>query len=137
MKGNKNRLLVPHSTTDQGIFLFHVIFRFSYYTASTGGAGPTILCTSFLLLGEEVVAYNKGEKVKLKPYSGMLNVDFGKGINKRDVFLLLIWIVQMGTIQSVCLLIRVCQYRFPGVPEGNKGMSVIIARQKLSLDGML
>ncbi|XP_021772130.1 uncharacterized protein LOC110736263 [Chenopodium quinoa] len=62
--------------------------RFSYYTAGTGGAGPTILSTSFLLLGEEVVAYNKGEKVKLKPYSGMLNVDFGKGINKRDVFLL-------------------------------------------------
>lgn len=62
--------------------------RFSYYTAGTGGAGPTILSTSFLLLGEEVIAYNKGEKVKLKPYSGMLNVDFGKGVRKRDVFLL-------------------------------------------------
>lgn len=34
--------------------------RFNYYTAGTGGAGPTILATSFLLLGEEVVAYNKG-----------------------------------------------------------------------------
>lgn len=34
--------------------------RFSYYTAGTGGAGPTILATSFLLLGEEVVAYSKG-----------------------------------------------------------------------------
>lgn len=95
--------------------------RFYYYTAGTGGAGPTILATSFLLLGEEVVAYNKGqyqlklvsvcviccfcivfrvatdaphmtleagEKLKLKPYSGMLNIDFGKGIGKRDVFLL-------------------------------------------------
>lgn len=62
--------------------------RFSYYTAGTGGAGPTILATSFLLLGEEVIAYSKGEKVKLKPYSGMLNVDFGKGISKRDVYLL-------------------------------------------------
>ncbi|XP_057456753.1 uncharacterized protein LOC130747749 [Lotus japonicus] len=62
--------------------------RFYYYTAGTGGAGPTILATSFLLLGEEVVAYNKGEKIKLKPYSGMLNVDFGKGIGKRDVYLL-------------------------------------------------
>ncbi|KAL2941974.1 Carboxynorspermidine synthase [Bienertia sinuspersici] len=62
--------------------------RFSYFTAGTGGAGPTILSTSFLLLGEEVVAYSKGERVKLKPYSGMLNVDFGKGIRKRDVFLL-------------------------------------------------
>ncbi|XP_061362438.1 uncharacterized protein LOC133306173 isoform X2 [Gastrolobium bilobum] len=62
--------------------------RFYYYTAGTGGAGPTILATSFLLLGEEVVAYNKGEKIKLNPYSGMLNVDFGKGIGKRDVYLL-------------------------------------------------
>uniref|UniRef100_A0A0A0KEK7 Saccharopine dehydrogenase NADP binding domain-containing protein n=1 Tax=Cucumis sativus TaxID=3659 RepID=A0A0A0KEK7_CUCSA len=62
--------------------------RFYYYTAGTGGAGPTILATSFLLLGEEVVAYNKGEQLKLKPYSGMLNIDFGKGIGKRDVFLL-------------------------------------------------
>lgn len=62
--------------------------RFYYYTAGTGGAGPTILATSFLLLGEEVVAYRKGEKIKLKPYSGGLNIDFGKGIGKRDVFLL-------------------------------------------------
>lgn len=29
-----------------------------------------------------------GEKLKLKPYSGMLNVDFGKGIGRKDVFLL-------------------------------------------------
>lgn len=41
-------------------FLLHVVVRFSYYTAGTGGAGPTILSTSFLLLGEEVVAYSKG-----------------------------------------------------------------------------
>ncbi|XP_076884158.1 uncharacterized protein LOC143533190 [Bidens hawaiensis] len=62
--------------------------RFYYYTAGTGGAGPTILATSFLLLGEEVIAYNKGEKIKLRPYSGMINIDFGKGIGKRDVYLL-------------------------------------------------
>uniref|UniRef100_A0A1J3GD80 Saccharopine dehydrogenase NADP binding domain-containing protein n=2 Tax=Noccaea caerulescens TaxID=107243 RepID=A0A1J3GD80_NOCCA len=62
--------------------------RFSYYTAGTGGAGPTILATSFLLLGEEVTAYKQGEKVKLRPYTGMINVDFGKGIRKRDVYLL-------------------------------------------------
>ncbi|XP_057790200.1 uncharacterized protein LOC131007076 [Salvia miltiorrhiza] len=62
--------------------------RFYYYTAGSGGAGPTILSTSFLLLGEEVVAYNKGDKIKLKPYSGMLNIDFGRGIGKRDVYLL-------------------------------------------------
>ncbi|KAF3794534.1 hypothetical protein EJ110_NYTH07385 [Nymphaea thermarum] len=62
--------------------------RYYYYTAGTGGAGPTILATSFLLLGEDVIAYNKGQRIKLKPYSGMLNIDFGKGIGKRDVYLL-------------------------------------------------
>ncbi|CAL5358015.1 unnamed protein product [Camellia sinensis] len=66
----------------------HLLLKFSYYTAGTGGAGPTILATSFLLLGEEVVAYSRGEKIKLKPYTGMLNIDFGKGIGKRDVYLL-------------------------------------------------
>ncbi|GMQ00845.1 hypothetical protein CsSME_00047739 [Camellia sinensis var. sinensis] len=62
--------------------------RFSYYTAGTGGAGLTILATIFLLLGEEVVAYSKGEKSKLKPFTGMLNIDFGKRIGKRNVYLL-------------------------------------------------
>lgn len=42
----------------------------------------------FLLLGEDVIAYNKGEEIKLKPYSGALNIDFGKGVRKRDVYLL-------------------------------------------------
>lgn len=40
--------------------LLNPSFRFFYYTAGTGGAGPTILATSFLLLGEDVIAYNKG-----------------------------------------------------------------------------
>ncbi|KAG0528651.1 hypothetical protein BDA96_05G029900 [Sorghum bicolor] len=62
--------------------------RFFYYTAGTGGAGPTILATSFLLLGEDVIAYNKGEEIKLKPYSGALNIDFGKGVRKKNVYLL-------------------------------------------------
>nr|ABK41045.1 astaxanthin synthase KC28 [Adonis aestivalis var. palaestina] len=61
--------------------------RFSYFTAGSGGAGPTSLVTSFLLLGEEVVAYSEGEKVELKPYTGKLNIDFGKGVGKRDVYL--------------------------------------------------
>lgn len=30
---------------------------YSYYTAGSGGAGPTILNTTFLLAGEDVVAY--------------------------------------------------------------------------------
>jgi len=34
--------------------------RYSYYTAGSGGAGPTILATSFLLLGEEAIVYVDG-----------------------------------------------------------------------------
>lgn len=30
---------------------------YSYYTAGTGGVGPTILDTTFLLAGEEVAVY--------------------------------------------------------------------------------
>ncbi|KAF7113389.1 hypothetical protein RHSIM_RhsimUnG0131400 [Rhododendron simsii] len=78
-KGEPERLSYPH---------VELVLRFSYYTAGTGGAGPTILATSFLLLGEEVVAYSKGEKITVKPYSGMRNIDFGKGIGKKDVYLL-------------------------------------------------
>lgn len=68
--------------------LLNSLFRFFYYIAGTGGAGPTMLATSFLLLGEDVIAYNKGREIKLKPYSGALNVDFGKGVRKKDVYLL-------------------------------------------------
>lgn len=36
--------------------------RYSYYTAGSGGVGPTILETSMLLAGEEVVAFRDGQK---------------------------------------------------------------------------
>jgi len=68
--------------------LLNPFSRFFYYTAGSGGAGPTILTTSFLLLGEDVIAYNKGKEIKLKPYSGALNIDFGKGVRKKNVYLL-------------------------------------------------
>jgi hypothetical protein len=28
---------------------------------------------------------NSGEEIKLKPYSGALNIDFGKGVRKKNV----------------------------------------------------
>eukprot|EP00252_Welwitschia_mirabilis_P006956 TRINITY_DN17922_c0_g1_i3.p1 TRINITY_DN17922_c0_g1~~TRINITY_DN17922_c0_g1_i3.p1 ORF type:complete len:326 (-),score=58.88 TRINITY_DN17922_c0_g1_i3:26-1003(-) len=62
--------------------------RFSYFTAGSGGAGPTILATSFLLLGEDAIAYHKGKRIQAKPYSGVIDMDFGKGVGKRPVYLL-------------------------------------------------
>ena len=38
--------------------------RFSYYTAGSGGVGPTIMATSMLLAGEPVVAFKDGKKVR-------------------------------------------------------------------------
>ncbi|RLN28025.1 uncharacterized protein C2845_PM05G06060 [Panicum miliaceum] len=63
-----------------------VRLRFFYYIAGSGGVGPTTLASSFLLLGEDVIAYNK-EEIKLKPYSGALNIDFGKGVGNKNVYL--------------------------------------------------
>ncbi|KAJ3684433.1 hypothetical protein LUZ61_013597 [Rhynchospora tenuis] len=62
--------------------------RFSYYVAGSGGVGPTMLLSCMYLLDEEAIAYDKGKEVKMKPYSGVLNIDFGEGIGKKDAYLL-------------------------------------------------
>ncbi|KAF3327161.1 Saccharopine dehydrogenase NADP binding domain-containing protein [Carex littledalei] len=75
--------------------------RFSYYVAGSGDVGPTMLESSMHLLAEDVIAYDKGKLltseeniqyylhfVKLEPYSGVLNINFSKGIGKKDVYLL-------------------------------------------------
>lgn len=53
--------------------------RYSYYTAGSGGAGPTILETSFLLAGEDVIVYKDNKEVVLPPISNRREVDFGPG----------------------------------------------------------
>lgn len=55
------------------------MLRYSYYTAGSGGAGPTILETSFLLAGEECTVYKDGQPFKLPPISNRRLVDFGPG----------------------------------------------------------
>lgn len=60
---------------------------YSYYTAGSGGAGPTILDTTFLLAGEEVTAFKDGKKVVAPPVSNRRVVDFGPGVGRRSVFL--------------------------------------------------
>ncbi|KAL9169183.1 hypothetical protein ABFS82_04G063700 [Erythranthe guttata] len=62
--------------------------RFNYFTAGSGGTGPGVLGTTFYLMADEAVTYHKGAKVKSKPYTDMLNTDFGEGIGKKEVFLL-------------------------------------------------
>lgn len=58
------------------------MLRYSYYTAGSGGAGPTILETSFLLAGEACTVYKEGQAYQLPPISNRREVDFGPGVYK-------------------------------------------------------
>ncbi|KAL4859611.1 Saccharopine dehydrogenase-like oxidoreductase [Chlorella vulgaris] len=53
----------------------------------TGGAGPTIMETTLLLAGEDVVAYKDGQRTVLPPVSNRRVVDFGTGVGRRSVYL--------------------------------------------------
>ena len=48
--------------------------RYTYYTAGSGGVGPTIMETSMLLAGTDVVVFKDGERVCLLPCLCMLFV---------------------------------------------------------------
>ena len=50
--------------------------RYSYYTAGSGGVGPTILETSFLLAGTDVVVYRDGNRVSTTLAPSTLAVRF-------------------------------------------------------------
>ena len=59
---------------------------YNYFCAGSGGVGDTILATSYMLCGEDVVCWDKGEKVVTRPTQRKV-VDFGKKCGKREVFL--------------------------------------------------
>eukprot|EP00746_Dinoflagellata_sp_MGD_P015269 gnl/MRDRNA2_/MRDRNA2_133840_c0_seq1.p1 gnl/MRDRNA2_/MRDRNA2_133840_c0~~gnl/MRDRNA2_/MRDRNA2_133840_c0_seq1.p1 ORF type:complete len:509 (-),score=67.20 gnl/MRDRNA2_/MRDRNA2_133840_c0_seq1:115-1641(-) len=58
---------------------------FSFYTAGSGGAGPTILSATFLILGEDVLTYKNGQEVLEKSATDSYTIDFGPGIGPREV----------------------------------------------------
>ena len=59
--------------------------KFTFFTAGTGNAGPTLLAATFLILGEDVLTYVKGKKVYKKSATDLETVDFGKDIGMREV----------------------------------------------------
>lgn len=63
------------------------LLRYSYYTAGTGGAGPTILATSLLLAGEEAVVFRDGKRYALPAVSQRREVDFGPGVGRKGLWL--------------------------------------------------
>jgi len=62
--------------------------EFSFFTAGTGGAGPTIVSATFLLLVTEVAAYVNGKLEALEPWTERRLRDFGAGIGEHECFLL-------------------------------------------------
>ena len=62
--------------------------EFSFFTAGTGGAGPTIVSATFLLLCTPVVTYADGAMVELEPWTERRVADFGGGIGERECYLL-------------------------------------------------
>ena len=62
--------------------------EFSFHTAGTGGAGPTIVSATFLLLATEAMVYVDGKLVAKEPWTERRVSDFGPGIGERECFLL-------------------------------------------------
>ncbi|OEU23588.1 hypothetical protein FRACYDRAFT_233763 [Fragilariopsis cylindrus CCMP1102] len=61
---------------------------FSFFTAGTGNAGPTIVSATFLLLATPVLAYRNSKKVELEPWTEKRMINFGKSIQEKSVWLL-------------------------------------------------
>ena len=59
--------------------------KFTFFTAGTGNAGPTLLAATFLILAEDVLTYVKGKKVYKKSATDLETIDFGKDIGSREV----------------------------------------------------
>lgn len=58
---------------------------FSFFTAGSGGAGPTILTATFLILGENVLTYRNGKAVYYKSATDKRIADFGESVGFREV----------------------------------------------------
>lgn len=58
---------------------------FSFHTSGSGGAGPTILTATFLILGEDALVYRDGKREYLLSASDSRNVNFGTQFGMREV----------------------------------------------------
>ena len=60
----------------------------SFFTAGTGGAGPTIVSATFLLLATRVLTFVDGSLSYKEPWSERRVIDFGAGVGNQACFLL-------------------------------------------------
>jgi len=62
--------------------------EFSFFTAGTGGAGPTIVSATFLLLATKVAMYVDGKLVEEEPWLDRRVREFGEGIGEHECYTL-------------------------------------------------
>ena len=61
---------------------------YSFFTAGTGNAGPTIVSATFLLLATPAITFLNGMQKDVEPWTEKRDVDFGKHIGTRPVWVL-------------------------------------------------
>ena len=61
---------------------------YSFFTAGTGNAGPTIVSATFLLLATPAITFLEGKRDDKEPWTEMKTIDFGTGIGEKPVWLL-------------------------------------------------
>jgi hypothetical protein len=61
---------------------------YSFFTAGTGNAGPTIVSATFLLLATEVMTFLRGKRTYVEPWTSRKDVDFGGNVGTKPVWLL-------------------------------------------------
>mmetsp|Transcript_1396 Transcript_1396/g.2553 ORF Transcript_1396/g.2553 Transcript_1396/m.2553 type:complete len:254 (+) Transcript_1396:2-763(+) len=61
---------------------------FSFFTAGTGNAGPTIVSATFLLLATPALTFLGGKPFEKEPWTERREVDFGPGVGTKPVWLL-------------------------------------------------
>jgi saccharopine dehydrogenase-like NADP-dependent oxidoreductase len=98
---------------------------YSFFTAGTGNAGPTIVSATFLLLATEAITYLDGRRADVEPWTRRRDVDFGGGVGVRPVWLLdnpdvpttaLYLDVGMGKKEGGVAAVRSCSSRFGTAP---------------------
>lgn len=61
---------------------------FSFFTAGTGNAGPTIVSATFLLLATPVLTFRGGKKTEIEPWTDPKDIDFGPAVGTKPIWLL-------------------------------------------------
>ena len=61
---------------------------FSFFTAGTGNAGPTIVSATFLLLATPVLTFRGGKKTEIEPWTDPRDIDFGSAVGSKPIWLL-------------------------------------------------